>query len=218
VRVLSVNTGLPAPLTHAGRTVMTGIVKTPVAGRVAVGPMGLDGDGQADLSVHGGADKAVYAYPVEHYAHWEAVLGRDDLAPGRFGENLTVTGATEDEVSIGDLLRGGDALLEVSQPRLPCFKLGMRMGDPGFLKPFLASGRVGFYLRVREPGSIAAGDVLRHERRGEGSMTVREVAALMLDGAPAEELARGAGLAALPEDWRAMLARRAEAGLRRRPA
>lgn len=218
MHVLSVNTGLPAPLTHAGRTVVTGIVKEPVVGRVAVGATGLDGDGQADLSVHGGLDMAVYAYPVEHYAHWEAVLGRDDLAPGMFGENLTVTGLTEDEVSIGDLLRADDVLLEVSQPRLPCFKLGMRMGDPGFLKPFLASGRIGFYLRVREPGSIAAGDALRLERRGEGSMTVRQVAALMRDGAPAEDLARGARVAALPEEWRAMFARRAEAALRRPPA
>ncbi len=215
MRVLSVNTGLPAPLTHAGRTVETGIVKRPVTGRVGVGATGLDGDGQADLSVHGGVDKAVYAYPVEHYAHWEVVLGRDDLAPGRFGENLTVAGLTEDDVGIGDLLRSDDVLLEVSQPRVPCFKLGMRMGDPGFLKPFLASGRVGFYLRVREPGSIAAGDVLRHERRSEGSMTVREVAALLLDGAPADDLARAAGLPALPAEWREMFARRAEAAVTR---
>lgn len=217
MRILSVNAGRPSELSHGGRTVTSGIVKSPVAGRVAVGPTGLDGDGQADLSVHGGPDKAVYAYPVEHYAHWEVELRRDDLAPGRFGENLTVEGLLEDEVAIGDVLRADDALLEVSQPRVPCFKLGMRMGDPGFLKPFLRSGRVGFYLRVLEPGSLAAGDGLRVERPAEGSMSVRAVAALLHDDADAEDLERGAALAGLPLGWREMFARRAVA-LRRRPA
>jgi MOSC domain-containing protein YiiM len=217
VRVLSVNTGLPADLTHGDRTVTSGIVKGPVTGRVGVGPTGLDGDGQADLSVHGGPDKAVYAYPVEHYAHWAAELGRDDLTPGRFGENLTVEGLGEDALSIGDVLRADDALFEVSQPRVPCAKLGMRMGDPGFLAPFLRSGRVGFYLRVVETGSIAAGDALRRERAAEGSMTVREVAALLLDSATADDLDRGAALPALPLGWREMFANRAIA-LRRRPA
>lgn len=217
MRVLSVNTGMPAELSHGGRTVLSGIVKSPVEGRVAVGPTGLAGDGQADLTVHGGTDMAVYAYPVEHYAHWEVALGRDDLVPGHFGENLTVSGLLEDELAIGDLLRSDDALFEVSQPRLPCFKLGMRMGDPGILKPFLRSGRVGFYLRVREPGTIGAGDALRRERAAEGSMTVRAVAALMLDGTTADDLDRGAAVAALPAGWREGFAQRA-ATLRRRPA
>jgi MOSC domain-containing protein YiiM len=218
VRILSVNTGRPAPLAHGGRTVTSGIVKRPAAGRVAVGPAGLEGDGQADLTVHGGPDKAVYAYPSEHYAHWAAELGRADLGPGHFGENLTLEGLLEHEVSIGDLLRAGDALLEVSQPRVPCFKLGMRMGDPRFLKPFLRSGRVGFYLRVREGGSLAAGDRLALERPGAaGSMTVGEVAALLLDGAGPDELDRGAAVAALPLGWRQGFAERAVA-LRRRPA
>lgn len=217
MRILSVNAGLPSELAHGGRTVISGIVKSPVAGRVALGPAGLDGDGQADPSVHGGPDKAVYAYPVEHYAHWEVELRRDDLSPGHFGENLTVEDLLEDDLSIGDLLRADDALLEVSQPRVPCAKLGMRMGDPGFLKPFLRSGRVGFYLRVREPGSLAAGDALRVEHRAEGSMTVREVAALLHDDAGADDLDRGAAVAGLPLQWREAFARRALA-LRRRPA
>ncbi|MGE3138875.1 MAG: MOSC domain-containing protein [Thermoleophilia bacterium] len=215
MRILSVNVGLPAELTHGGRTVLTGIVKEPVGGRVAAGPTGLAGDGQADLTVHGGEDKAVYAYPLEHYAHWEVALGRDDLSPGRFGENLTVEGVTEDEVGIGDLLRTGDTLFEVSQPRIPCFKLGMRMGDPGFLKPFLRSGRVGFYLRVIEPGTVGAGDDLVRERTAEGSMTVREVAALLLDDARPDDLDRGAALGALPLSWREGFASRAVT-LRRR--
>ncbi len=215
MRILSVNVGLPAELSHAGRTVVTGIVKEPVQGRVAAGPQGLTGDGQADLTVHGGVDKAVYAYPLEHYAHWEVELGRDDLAPGRFGENLTVEGLTEDEVMIGDLLRGEDALFEVSQPRMPCFKLGMRMGDPTFLKPFLRSGRVGFYLRVIEPGTVGAGDVLARERAAEGSMSVRDVALLLLDDASPEDLERGAAIGALPLGWREGFASRAVT-LRRR--
>jgi MOSC domain-containing protein YiiM len=217
VRILSVNTGMPAALHHAGREAVSGIVKSPVEGRVAVAATGLAGDGQADLTVHGGPDKAVYAYPAEHYAHWASALGRDDLAAGHFGENLTVLGLPEDEVRIGDVLRSDGALFEVSQPRVPCFKLGMRMGDPGFLKPFLRSGRVGFYLRVIEVGSVAAGDAIVRERAAEGSMTVREVAALLLDGASADDLDRGAALAALPLSWREGFAGRAIA-LRRRPA
>ncbi len=217
MRIVAVSTGLPADLTSGSRTVLSGIVKAPVDGRVAVGPTGLAGDGQADLSVHGGPDKAVYAYPLEHYAHWAAELGRDDLAPGHFGENLTVEGLPEDEIAIGDVLRSDGALFEVSQPRVPCFKLGMRMGDPGFLKPFLRSGRVGFYLRVLETGSVGAGDALRREHAAEGSMTVRAVAALLLDSASADDLARGAEVAALPLAWREGFANRAIA-LRRRPA
>ena len=215
MRILAVNVGPPRELTHAGRTVLSGIVKDPVDGRVAVGPTGLAGDGQADLSVHGGPDKAVYAYPIEHYAHWRVELHRDDLAPGRFGENLTVEGLLEDEVSIGDVLRSDGALFEVSQPRVPCFKLGMRMGDPGFLGPFLRSGRVGFYLRMLQEGDVGVGDRLVRERAAEGSMSVREVAGLLLDSAAADDLDRGAALAALPLGWREAFATRAIA-LRRR--
>ena len=141
---------------------------------MAVGATNLDGDGQADLTVHGGVDKAVYAYPLEHYAHWTAALGRDDLAPGRFGENLTTEGLLEDDVLVGDVLRVGSALLEVSQPRVPCFKLAARMGDPAFARPFLRSGRVGFYLRVLEQGELGAGDAIVRERRGEGGLSIRD--------------------------------------------
>jgi len=217
VRIVSVNTGMPRDLTRGDRTVTSGIVKLPAAGRVVVGPVGLAGDGQADLSVHGGPDKAVYAYPAEHYPVWRAELGRDDLDPGRFGENLTVEGLLEEDLAIGDLLRSDDALFEVSQPRVPCFKLGMRMDDPGFLKPFLRSGRVGFYLRVIETGSVGAGDTLRREVPAEGSMTVREVAALLLDSAAADDLDRASAITALPTGWRTSFAERAEA-LRRRSA
>lgn len=215
MRILAVSVGEPAELSHGGRTVVSGIVKRPSAGRVAVGRTGLAGDGQADLTVHGGPGKAVYAYPVENYPHWAAELGRGDLAPGFFGENLTVEGLLEDRVAIGDVLRSDGALFEVSQPRMPCFKLGMRVGDPGFLAPFLRSGRVGFYLRVLEEGDVGAGDRLVVERAAGGSMSVRAVAALLLDSAAADDLDRGAALAALPLGWREAFANRAIA-LRRR--
>lgn len=205
----SVNVGLPRPLDVGRRTVLSGIVKAPVAGRVAVSPTNLDGDAQADLTVHGGVDKAVYAYPLEHYAHWRTALGRTDMEPGHFGENLTTEGLLEDEVRVGDVLRAGSALLEVSQPRVPCFKLAARMGDPGFARPFLRSGRVGFYLRVLEPGELGAGDAVTRERRGEGDLTVRAAAALLSDGAEADALERAAAVPALAAGWRDSFAERA---------
>ena len=216
MRILSVNVGLPREIPRGDGTVLSGIVKEPVPGRVPVGPTNLAGDGQADLRVHGGPDKAVYAYPAEHYPRWQAELARDDLTPGRFfGENLTTEGLDEESVHIGDRLRAGTALLEVSQPRVPCFKLALRMNDPAFARPFLASGRTGFYLRVVEPGEVAAGDAISREGRGEGAMSVREVAGLLSDGASPGDLDRAAALPALAIGWREGFANRAIA-LRRR--
>ena len=123
-----------------------------MAGRVLARRLSLEGDWQADLRSHGGLNKAVYAYPLEHYARWSEELGRDNLRPGQFGENLTVEGLTEDAARLGDVFRVGGALLQVTQPRYPCFKLGIKMGDPLFPRRFLASGRTGFYLRVLEEG------------------------------------------------------------------
>ncbi len=216
--VRSVNVGRPRPLAVGDGTVPSGIVKEPVPGRVAVGATNLDGDGQADLTVHGGVDKAVYAYPLEHYAHWTAALGRDDLSPGRFGENLTTEGLLEDDVLVGDVLRIGSALLEVSQPRVPCFKLAARMDDPAFARPFLRSGRVGFYLRVLEQGELGAGDAIVRERRGEGGLSIRAATALLSDGADADALERAAAVPALAEGWRESFAARAERVRSRRPA
>lgn len=216
MRVLSVNVGMPGPLPGTEGAVVSGIVKTPVAGRVAVAPTNLSGDSQADLTVHGGPDKAVYAYPHEHYARWAAELSRDDLEPGRFfGENLTTEGLDEGEVHIGDRFRMGTALLEVSQPRVPCYKLAIRMGDPAFARPFLVSGRTGFYLRVVEEGDVAAGDAIEREARGEGAVSVRTVAALLSNGSDPDALDRAAALPALALGWREGFANRAIA-LRRR--
>ena len=170
----SVNVGLPQPLaTHKG-DVQSGIIKTPVAGRVRAHRLGLAGDGQADLTVHGGPDKAVYAYSHDHYPLWARELGRADLGPGFFGENLTVDGMLESDVRIGDIYRIGSAVVQVTQPRSPCFKLTAHLGLPGFAKTFLASGRSGFYLRVLEEGDVGAGDAVELISSPPSGFTVLE--------------------------------------------
>jgi len=165
VRVLSVNVGLPRELTHDGVTVRTAIVKEPVAGRVAVRRLNLNGDGQADLRVHGGPDKAVYAYPAEHYPFWQTVraqaqaAGWDDaLAPGALGENLTLQGLVESQVFIGDVLCFADCELAVSEPRFPCFKFNAAMGFSQAAKLMAQNAWCGFYLAVRVPGSLRPGE------------------------------------------------------------
>ncbi|MEM8982469.1 MAG: MOSC domain-containing protein [Pseudomonadota bacterium] len=155
--IVSVCVGQPRQLGDAQRSVQSGIVKRPVTGSVAVGYKNLAGDGQADLSVHGGRDKAIYVYSHEHYAYWRDVLDRD-LAPAQFGENLTVAGLTEVDAVIGARYRIGSAEVVVAQPRLPCFKLGLHIGDERFPATFLQSGRLGFYLRVVRTGELVVGD------------------------------------------------------------
>jgi len=170
--VSSVNVALPAPLVTAKGEVLSGIRKLPVRGRVAVRRLGLAGDGQGDLKVHGGPDKAVYVYSLDHYAPWTRELARNDLVPGTFGENLTVEEMLETEVRIGDIYRFGTAVLQVTKPRSPCFKLVARMGLPDFQKTFLASGRVGFYCRVLEEGDVAAGDPVERISTPPDALTV----------------------------------------------
>jgi MOSC domain-containing protein YiiM len=172
VKLLSVNVSRPKPVPWHGQTVLTGIFKAPVAGRVRLGRLNLDGDGQADLQVHGGPDKAVYAYPAEHYAAWAAELGRDDLRPGQFGENFTVGGLREDAVRLGDVFRVGTAVVAVTQPRMPCYKLGIRMGEPMFPRRFLRSGRPGVYFRVEDEGEVGAGDEFELLTPGPDDLTV----------------------------------------------
>lgn len=178
MKILSVNVARPKEVHYAGRVVRTGIFKEPVAGRVGVTRLNVSGDEQADLTVHGGPDKAVYAYTSENYSHWERELARD-LPFGQFGENLTVEGMPETEVAIGDVFRMGSAVLQVSQPRAPCFKLGMKMGSPRFLKQFLESGRTGFYLRVLEEGELGAGDVIETLSTDSRHVTVAEMIRLL---------------------------------------
>ena len=179
MKLLSVNISPPKEIVHEGKAVTTGIFKEPIHGRAMLGTLNLDGDGQADLVGHGGVYKAAYAYSVENYDYWKRVLGRADFAFGQFGENFTVDGMTEDEIHVGDVFRVGGALIEVTQPRVPCYKLGIKMGLRGFEKTFLASGRVGFYLRVLEEGEVGAGDVLDRVRTDPEQMTVREICYLL---------------------------------------
>jgi MOSC domain-containing protein YiiM len=174
MKIVSINVGKPAAVESAGKTVSTGIFKSPVSGPVAVRRLNLDGDGQADLSVHGGVDKAVYAYSLDHYAYWEKTLGRSSLTPGSFGENLTIAGLNEGECCIGDCWRVGTAEFAVTQPRQPCFKLGIRFRDDEMPKRFTKSGLTGAYLKVLREGSISVGDEVKVFARGQGKVSVLE--------------------------------------------
>ena len=177
MKLLSVQTGRPRGVEHRGRTIRTAIYKDPVLFRVRVHRLGLEGDAQADLRVHGGPEKAVYAYDLSGYAHWRRELGVD-LPHGQFGENLTVEGMPETEVRIDDVYRVGGALLQVSQPRSPCYKLALKMERPTFPKAFLRSGRTGFYLRVLDEGELGAGDPIELVSRQPGAVTVEKMVRL----------------------------------------
>jgi MOSC domain-containing protein YiiM len=201
--IVSVNVGQPREVPWRGSMVSTSIFKEAVSGPVRVAGANLGGDRQADLTVHGGPDKAVYAYPAEHYPAWERELGRS-LPWGAFGENLTVSGLPlEDSICVGERLRAGSAELLVVQPRLPCFKLGISFDDPGMLRRFLASGRTGYYLRIVAPGEVAAGDgIVMLERHGDG-VPVSEVTRLLTRNRhDADALRRAIAVDALPEDLR----------------
>jgi MOSC domain-containing protein YiiM len=175
MRVVSVNVGLPRVVRWNGREVTTGIFKNPVEGRIPLRRLNLAGDRQADLSVHGGAAKAVYAYPLEHYSFWREELG-GELPLGAFGENLTVDGLPlEQDIAVGDRFRIGSAELVVTQPRLPCYKLGLRFGRRDMVKRFLASSRTGYYLAVDAEGYVGAGDRVETLARHPASIPVAEI-------------------------------------------
>jgi len=203
MRLASVNVGLPREVEWRGGRVLTGIFKSPVEGRVRVHALNLEGDRQADLSVHGGPDKAVYAYPTEHYECWREALPGVELPPGSFGENLTTEGLKEAEIRIGDRYRIGSAVLRVTQPRMPCFKLGAKFGRDDMVKRFLASERTGFYFAVVEEGDVAAGDAIEPLERASHDVTVAEITRLYArDRNDLEALRRAAEVEALPESWR----------------
>ena len=208
MNLISINIGLPREITHGGQTVTSGIFKAPVAGPVRLGRLNLEGDGQADLRGHGGADKAGYVYPFEHYAFWARELGRKDFSHGQFGENFTTTGLLEDGVCIGDVFEIGEARVQVTQPRTPCFKLGIRMAEENFPARFTAANRTGFYLRVLEEGMIAAGDAIERVEHAAGSMTVREVFHLRHVGGTRAEYERATRLPGLSSSWRAAFEKR----------
>jgi MOSC domain-containing protein YiiM len=203
VRLVSVNVGHPRPVERNGKTIETGIFKEPVAGPVQVARTNLAGDRQADLAVHGGVDKAVYAYPSEHYPFWSRELDRPDLPWGMFGENLTTEGLDEATVRIGDRFAIGSAELEVSQPRLPCFKLGIKFDRADMVKRFLRSGRLGFYLRVRREGVLEAGDAIRGLGGDPEAPTIAELALLeTTHRGDVALLERAARAPALTASWR----------------
>src|SRR5207245_1059948 len=209
MELVSVNVGLPREVDWHGRRVRTSIWKAPRPGRVRVERLDREGDRQADLSVHGGPDKAVYAYPSEHYAYWRKDLPGTDLPWGAFGENLTTAGLLESEVRIGDRLRVGSADFVVTQPRMPCYKLAVRFGRDDMVKRFLASGRSGFYLAVLREGEVGAGDPIEFTARDEHGVTVADIAALYTDDADNQGLLRRAvQLPALPDSWREYLRKR----------
>ena len=201
--VVSLNVGGPREVEWRGRLVRTSIWKEPVQGAVRVTSLNLDGDAQSDLSVHGGPDKAVYAYPAEHYDYWQRELDVDALPWAAFGENLTTSGILEPDLAIGDRVRVGSAELMVTQPRLPCFKLGIRFGRDDMVKRFLQSGRSGFYFAVVREGEITAGDRLEIAVRDTRGVTVSDLIALETADEPDRDLLRRAlETPALPESWK----------------
>ncbi len=203
MKLLSVNVGLPREIEWKGKLVRTSIFKAPVPGRVRVSQLDLERDQQSDLSVHGGIDKAVYAYPSEHYPFWHKELPGMDLPWGVFGENFTTEGLLEEAVHIGDRLRVGSAEFVVTQPRMPCFKLGIRFDRPDIVKRFLQSGRSGFYLAVLKEGEVTAGDSIEYLKRDEHGVTVADIVNLYgRDATNQELLRRVSDLPSLPENWR----------------
>jgi MOSC domain-containing protein YiiM len=203
MQLVSVNVGLPQTITWKGRTVQTGIFKTPVNGRVQVRTLNLAGDRQADLSVHGGPDKAIYVYPSEHYDYWRSEFLNMELPWGMFGENLTTTGLLEGAVNVGDTFRIGSAVAMVTQPRVPCYKLAAKFGREDIVKRFLASGRSGFYLKVVQEGEVEVGDAIELISRDGHAVTVEDVANLYRDGPDQVSLLqRVVQVEALPENWR----------------
>jgi ferredoxin-NADP reductase/MOSC domain-containing protein YiiM/ferredoxin len=202
-RLLSVNVGLPRDIAWKGRTVHTAIWKDPVPGRCRAGRLNLAGDGQGDLAGHGGEHRAVFVYQIESHRYWEAQLGRTGFVPGQFGENFTVEGLADDTVCIGDRYRIGAALFEVTQPRVTCYRVGIRMNEPRMPALLTSSGRPGFYFRVLEEGEVGAGDAILKVSEEPERMSVAEVNALLYSpGHPRDGLERALRIEALSPGWR----------------
>lgn len=203
MKLISVNVGLPRAVVWKGKTVTTGIFKEPIVGRVMLHTLNLDGDRQADLTVHGGADKAVYGYPSEHYPYWCTELPGMQLPWGMFGENFTTEGLTEEDLNIGDQFRVGAAIVIVTQPRMPCYKLGIKFGRDDIIKRFLTSQRTGFYFAVLHEGDVGAGDHFERARRDPNGVTVADITRLYVSkGDNLALLRRAVQVEALAESWR----------------
>jgi MOSC domain-containing protein YiiM len=203
LRLISVNVGLPRAVNWNDQTVMTGIFKEPVGGPVMLRTLNLDGDRQADLSVHGGVSKAVYAYPAEHYEYWKRELPDMQLPYGMFGENFSTEGLAEDTVNVGDRFRLGESELMVTEPRMPCYKLGIKFGRADILKKFLASRRTGFYFAVLKEGRVKAGDSMELLSKDTNKIAVAEITRLYaFEKNDVEMLQRVVKVEALSESWR----------------
>jgi MOSC domain-containing protein YiiM len=213
MKLLSVNCGLPREFVWQGRNVTTSIFKEPVPGRIALRTLNLDGDRQSDLSVHGGKDKAVYCYPVEHYEYWKVELPGRALPMGAFGENFTTEGLNEDSVHIGDRISIGSAEVVVSQPRMPCYKLGIRFESDDMVRRFLASRRTGFYLAVKREGEVGSGDEVTVLDHDPNSISVSEINRLYIakeyDKEDLRLVRRALTVQALPESWKEFLEEKA---------
>jgi len=209
MKLVSVNVGRPRIVLWKGTPVSTGIFKSPVEGPVEVSTLNLRGDRQADLGVHGGRFKAVYGYPSEHYPYWRKELSQPDLSWGAFGENLTTEGLLETELHIGDRLRIGSALLQVTQPRSPCYKLTIRFDRDDMVKRFVESNTSGFYFAVLEEGTLQSGDEITIVERDAAAVSVADINHLYYkESRDPELLARAVALEALPQSWRDYLSRR----------
>jgi MOSC domain-containing protein YiiM len=206
MKIVSLNTGLPREVPWHGIKVTTGIYKQPVEGRVTLRTLNLDGDRQADLTVHGGAYKAVYCYPLVHYDYWTRELPHRDLPMAIFGENFTTDGLLEDSVYVGDRFSIGSAEVVVTQPRLPCYKLGIRFESDDMVRRFLASGRTGFYLGVTREGEVGAGDEIKVIARDPNAVPVSEITRLYIakrySARDVASLQRALRVEALPESWK----------------
>src|SRR5258706_1314785 len=202
-RLLAVNVGLPQNIQWRGETVHTGVWKHPVQGRRGARRLNLEGDGQGDLAGHGGEQRAVMVYQIDSYRYWERTLGRSDFTFGQFGENFTIEGLPDDEVCIGDRYRIGSALFEVTQPRVTCFRVGIRMNDPRMPALLVAHHKPGFYLRVLKEGEVGAGDEIVKITEGPERFTVADIDALLyLPGHPSDQLQRALRIPALSPGWR----------------
>jgi MOSC domain-containing protein YiiM len=206
MKVISVNVGLPRQVSHEKRQVVTSIFKEPVEGRVKVTTLNLNGDAQADLSVHGGVDKAIYSYSKEHYNYWKEAYPMIDMPFGMFGENLTTQGLYEDMVNIGDQYQIGSSRLVVTQPRMPCYKLGIKFGRMDIIEKFINSQRPGIYYRVLEEGELGAGDSIELLYRDKNNVSINDIVSLYIndhyDGENLSKMQKATKLEFLPERWR----------------
>jgi MOSC domain-containing protein YiiM len=211
MRLISVNVGLPRDVYWQGKTVTTGIFKEPVNSPLMLNTLNLVGDKQADLSVHGGLDKAVYAYPIEHFEYWRGEMPDIDFSAGAFGENFTTEGIIEESVLIGDRYRIGEAEVIVTQPRLPCYKLGIRFGRADMVKRFLASRRTGFYLGVLREGVVEAGNKIELIGREDRTVSVADITRIYaFDREDMMTLGLAVEVEALPESWKDYIRKRIE--------